>query len=134
MDNRYEKIYDLVERSNGFVFREKQKRWICFIINSVMNCDREAEIAVKAMEGLNNNLCSSLVLDIIYSTRLDITSILHIIDMIMFYYKEGPLFIRDIYTNLLTDDLEMKVRNVEEENELYQSEDNKRNNKLLLSK
>lgn len=131
MDNRYEKIYDLVERSNKFVFREKQKNWIHFIVNSVMNGDCEAEIAVKAMEGLNNNLCSSLVLDIIYSTRLDITSILHIIDMIMFYYKEGPLFIRNIYANLLTNDLEMKIRNIEKENELYRLEDD---NNLLLRK
>lgn len=120
MDNKYQRIYDLVLRSNSFVYQEKHKSWIQFIISSVMNNDKEAETIVLAIEGLEQGMKSSEVLDILYSTRLEITSIFHMIDRIMYYYKEGPKFIRDIYPNLLTDDLELKVQEIEEENKEYQ--------------
>lgn len=85
-----------------------------------MNNDKEAETIVLAIEGLEQGMESSEVLDILYSTRLDISSIFHMIDKIMYYYKEGPKFIRNIYSNLLTDDLELKVQEIEEENKEYQ--------------
>ncbi len=120
MDNKYQRIYSLALRSNSFVYQEKHKSWIQFIISSVMNNDKEAETIVLAIEGLEQGMKSSEVLDILYSTRLEITSIFHMIDRIMYYYKEGPKFIRDIYPNLLTDDLELKVQEIEEENKEYQ--------------
>ena len=120
MNDMYQKITDLVSKSDSFVYKEKQDQWISFIVSSVFNNDHEGENVVLAMEGLEHGMVASEVLDILYSTRLETDSIQHMIDMIMFYYKEGPKFIRDIYPNLLTDDLELKVQKMEEENRAYQ--------------
>lgn len=123
MNNKYQRIYDLVIRSNLFVYQEKHNQWIRFIISSVLNNNYEIETIVLAMESLEQDMEPSEVLDILYSTRLDISSILHMIDIIMLYYKNGPKFIRDIYSNYLIGDLELKVQKIEEENKVYQKKE-----------
>lgn len=120
MKNEYQIINDLAEKSKSYVYEEKYTEWIREIIISVMEKNSEAKVIVDAMEALSEDKEPSEVLDIIYSTRLETPSILHIIDMVVTYYKDGPQFMRDIYAGLLTTDMEEKIKKIEMENSQYQ--------------
>ena len=66
VDNKNQKIYNLALRSKSFVYQEKYKQWIQFIISSIMNNDNEAETTILAMESLERGMNPSEVLDILY--------------------------------------------------------------------
>ena len=114
-----DKIYNLVNIGSKYIYKEKYNLWVKYVVESVFNNNMEVDVVVDCMKLLNIGSESSIVLDYIYSYRLPIKSIHNIIFSIMNFYIYGTNFIRDIYKDYMTSDINNIICSVEEENKKY---------------
>jgi len=119
MNNDYNKILRLIRLGYKYIYKEKYESWRSYVINSVLVDNKEVEVVLYCLELLERNISSSIVLDEIYSTRLDINHINNIIFSILQYSKYGPKFMKDIYKDYMVKDISNMINKVEEENKRY---------------
>ena len=131
MNKMINKIYEYVEFGKERIPSEKLSSWVQYVVKSVKENNKEIEVAVDAMKELEKNTSSTIILDNIYSTRLPIESILNIIHTIMIFSMDGPQFIRNIYKDYLTKEMEESLKKIEEDNTSFYEKRKDLNKKVL---
>ena len=131
MNKKINKIYEYVEFGKERMSSEKLSSWVEYVVKSVKENNKEIEVVVDAMKELEKNTSSTIILDHIYSTRLPIESILNIIHTIMIFSIDGPHFIRSIYKDYLTKDMNENLTKIEEENTRFYKKRKDLNKKVL---